>query len=537
MGSARAGGSGNTDACVASWTSKCGVDTYDDTTISRAAGNRGGLGLRPERGTSEDENNPNPGYTDNAVAADSGDIYFYSPEQLETGKGIPTRENLYVFREGSVRHVATLNDDPYCLPKSNVFVAPLCSDGAAGRLQVTDDGRYAAFITTTQLTPYDNMGYGEMYRYDAVNREIACMSCDPKGAPPTEDVWGSQGGRFITNDGRVFFETVDPLDPRDTNGVGDVYEFVDGKPQLITTGTGTATGAEGEFSAESISGLYGVSADGVDVYFGTFDTLVGQDRNGQSLKFYDARTGGGFPYVPPPLPCEAADECHGTTSEAAQALRKGTVSDLGKTGNVQAKKKTKKKKSRKHRKVRKHHGRKKEAPWKEGNEEVAQREGDPPYREGPVKMSARPKIVMMIVSAVGLFGLSATAASASVPVLAYDIIPSSTQAGGHPDLQISFSLQTGRKQQVETGLSMECDCQNPRFVTINTPAGVIGNPHAAPRCRAVDFANEHCPVDSQIGFIQVGLSLTSAGDLPVVAGVLQPHPPRRRSRPTRFSRF
>ncbi len=172
------------------------------------------------------------------------------------------------------------------------------------------------------------------------------MSCDPKGAPPTEDVWGSQGGRFITNDGRVFFETVDPLDPRDTNGVGDVYEFVDGKPQLITTGTGTATGAEGEFSAESISGLYGVSADGVDVYFGTFDTLVGQDRNGQSLKFYDARTGGGFPYVPPPLPCEAADECHGTTSEAAQALRKGTVSDLGKTPETSRRRRRRRRRNR-----------------------------------------------------------------------------------------------------------------------------------------------------------------------------------------------
>ncbi len=92
--SAGAGGSGNTDACVASWTSKCGVNTYDDTTISRAAGNRGGLDFWPERGTSEDENNPNPGYTDNAVAADSGDILLLFPRAAQR----PERE----FRRGRI---------------------------------------------------------------------------------------------------------------------------------------------------------------------------------------------------------------------------------------------------------------------------------------------------------------------------------------------------------------------------------------------------------------------------------------------------
>ena len=42
----------------------------------------------------------------------------------------------------------------------------------------------------------------------------------------------------------------------------------------------------------------GVSPNGVDVYFATFDTLVPQDLNGAFLKFYDARTGGGFEFTP-----------------------------------------------------------------------------------------------------------------------------------------------------------------------------------------------------------------------------------------------
>ena len=105
---------------------------------------------------------------------------------------------------------------------------------------MTPNGHYAAFVTTTKLTPYDNQGYAEMYRYDADTRKIVCVSCNPDGSPPSSDVLGSQGGRFITDDGRVFFGTDEPLEPRDSNQASDVYEFVEGRPQLITTGTGTS---------------------------------------------------------------------------------------------------------------------------------------------------------------------------------------------------------------------------------------------------------------------------------------------------------
>ena len=108
VSSGASGTAGNTDSCASTWTSECDVKTYDDSRISTTHGNRGGLG-------SWDRSNTNPGYTDNAIAAKSGDIYFYSPEQLVAGKGTPGKENLYVYRGGSVRHVATLEDDPYCI--------------------------------------------------------------------------------------------------------------------------------------------------------------------------------------------------------------------------------------------------------------------------------------------------------------------------------------------------------------------------------------------------------------------------------------
>ena len=81
----------------------------------------------------------------------------------------------------------------------------------------------------------------------------------------------------------------DPLTPKDTNRVEDVYEYVDGRPQLITTGTNSVHHPDLELP-QPHRGFEGVSADGLDVYFSTYDTLVGQDHNGEYLKFYDART-------------------------------------------------------------------------------------------------------------------------------------------------------------------------------------------------------------------------------------------------------
>ena len=47
------------------------------------------------------------------------------------------------------------------------------------------------------------------------------------------------------------------------------------------------------------SGLLGATADGKDAYFFTRDSLVPQDKNGPTMKIYDAREGGGFPYTLP----------------------------------------------------------------------------------------------------------------------------------------------------------------------------------------------------------------------------------------------
>ena len=128
----------------------------------------------------------------------------------------------------------------------------------------------------------------------------------------------SQSGRFMSDDGRVVFATSDALVEGDTNGLVDVYEFVGGRPQLISSGTAQADLLPGNhFYPGEYTGVEAISHDGVDIFFSTYDTLApDEDFNGQFMKFYDARTNGGFTPPPAHLPCVAADECHGDENPA-----------------------------------------------------------------------------------------------------------------------------------------------------------------------------------------------------------------------------
>jgi hypothetical protein len=326
-------GKGDTDGCNAGWTERCDV--------------------RPV--------NPDRPLLDNTFASGNGDVYFYSPEQLDSSNpGINNQRNLYVFRNGQPQYVSTFD-----------------AGTEVDRMQVSPDDSHMAFLTRSRMTHYDNQGWEEMYTWDPGTGAIQCTSCIPTGEPPilshvdpcfqcttkTKDVDASESGPFMTDDGRVAFSTTDALVPRDTNRTIDVYEFAGNRPQLISRGTGDRVKAGGRLFYPGLNtGFEGFSTDGTDLYFSTFDTLVPQDRNGSFVKFYDARTGGGFPATPPPLPCSAADECHGDSSAPPPHSAVGTGGDLGDGGNLQPVRK--KRKGRHHRKKsthvkkhgRRHHG-------------------------------------------------------------------------------------------------------------------------------------------------------------------------------------
>jgi hypothetical protein len=315
-----AGEPGNTDSCSASWTAECGVVAYSGWSYANANGGAGGNGI-----------------SDSPIASANGDIYFYSPEQLDGDHGVAGQQNLYDYREGRARYVTTLAPGRHCQPSGFGKSEEACTDGPIARLQVTPDDTHMAFVSEDRLTSYDNAGHLEMYSYTPATGAIVCDSCRPDGQPPTADVAASQDGLFLTSDGRAFFSTPEPLVPQDTNQGTDVYEFVDGRPQLITPGTGTATAGTGSFggggggnlvSVDEIPGLVAVSANGTDVYFSTFDSLISEDHNGNFLKFYDARTNGGIAQPTPVPPCAAAEECHGPGTEAPQLPTQGTAANL-----------------------------------------------------------------------------------------------------------------------------------------------------------------------------------------------------------------
>jgi hypothetical protein len=197
-----------------------------------------------------------------------------------------------------------------------------------------------------------------MYRFDADTNTLICVSCNTEGKGPAGDVQAAMGGPFLADDGRVFFTSPDALVPADSDGLYSVYEYVEGHAQLISSGTGVEdhfpslddTLVFGPLYDPAYVGLESVSGDGRDVFFATYDTLVPTDTNGRFLKFYDARTGGGFPYQVPLLPCEAADECHAQTADAPAELAVGSGAALA-GGNLQPatnKKRGKKGRSKRH---------------------------------------------------------------------------------------------------------------------------------------------------------------------------------------------
>jgi len=301
-------GTGNGSSCGAGWIGGCSVEV-----VPRPYHNAGGSTEPP---------------LDTVMASEAGDLYFYSPEQLDGSRGALGLRNLYVYRGGGVH-----------------FVAALQPSSPSMRMNVAPDGSHMALVTRSQLTSYNAGGHAEMYTYDAAARAIKCVSCLPSGNPPSGDVEASQNGLFMTEDGRAFFSTDDSLVAQDANGIEDVYEFVEGRPQLISTGTGDTAG-----NSFRPAGLVGVSEDGTDAFFGTYNTMVPEDENGGFLKFYDARTNGGFPFNKPPAPCAAADECHGPeTAQPANPII-STGANLSGRGNFH-----KARHKRHHKRHRKHH--------------------------------------------------------------------------------------------------------------------------------------------------------------------------------------
>jgi hypothetical protein len=275
------------------------------------------------------------------VSADGSHVLFVSLKRLG-GQGKSGKDNLYVWSDGAVRFIGTLEHIDVTGQEEGVsgfFVGGLglWTTYAFGRVgpdagpandpsRSTADGRFFVFQSRANLTGYDSEGHPEVYRYDSQEGSLMCVSCNPTLAAAVSggqlESLSASGNQFapgnslapthnITEDGQeVFFETKDALAPGDVDGAQDVYEWVaeggggcaqpDGCLSLVSSGHSAAADY-----------LYAVSHDGHDVFFRTGDRLLPVDSDA-TPSIYDARVGGGFPEGEP-SPCQD-EACRGSAT-------------------------------------------------------------------------------------------------------------------------------------------------------------------------------------------------------------------------------
>ncbi|MFL5872196.1 MAG: hypothetical protein ACJ75T_01800 [Solirubrobacterales bacterium] len=245
-------------------------------------------------------------------------IYFVSTSVLDENSNAQGQEaeagknNLYAWQEGSVRFIATL------LPGDNNTGAGESGDWhpapAQRSAQTSPDGHVLAFISEAKLTEADNFGicpHGfdpegtceEVYVYHSDSDALTCASCNPVGAlplgnsalPATKTSGGYlQQTRFVSDSGRVYFDSRDSLSPQDTNdGVEDVYQYEpDGTGSCAKEGGCVSLISAGREPVDS--NFLAADTTGKNVFFTTRDQLVLRDKD-DLLDVYVAREGGGFP--------------------------------------------------------------------------------------------------------------------------------------------------------------------------------------------------------------------------------------------------
>jgi hypothetical protein len=258
--------------------------------------------------------------------------------------------------------------------------------------RVSPDGEYLAFMSSRSLTGYDNIDANsgvadeEVYLYKYApggTGQTKCVSCEPSGARPvgvydTKNVgegiglvvdrpkiwgthvegvdhwlagnipgWTSVGlkvsfyqSRYLSDSGRLFFNSADALAPKDVNGKEDVYEYEPAgtgscEAEVIEGGC-VALISSGESQQESA--FLDASVNGNDVFFLTNSKLT-PDALEASSNVYDARVCGvggaeSCPSVPPTPPAPCGSEACKAAAPAQPTFQTPASSTLTGAGNL-----------------------------------------------------------------------------------------------------------------------------------------------------------------------------------------------------------
>ncbi|MCW3027756.1 MAG: hypothetical protein JWN81_967, partial [Solirubrobacterales bacterium] len=271
------------------------------------------------------------------------------------------------------------NDEPDWLRNPEIHLGRLTS-------RVSPNGRFVAFMSERSLTGYNNVDANskaegahdeEVFVYDASTGHMVCASCklgeQPHGVLDTErsgegngllvdrpQIWnerwlaGSIPGwtplnvdfapyqsRYLSDQGRLFFNSPEALVEKDTNGKEDVYQYEPAGVGGCTISAGcVALISSG--SSKQESAFIDATPSGNDVFFITSQQLVSSDRD-SSFDLYDARVCTEAspcitPPPPPPPPCSNEATCRPPTSPQAGfggAPTSATFSGPGNAGSVE----------------------------------------------------------------------------------------------------------------------------------------------------------------------------------------------------------
>jgi hypothetical protein len=314
------------------------------------------------------------------LGASEDGSYLYFVAESSLASGAPAGEpNLYVRQDGVTKFVAALSRGD----------GTDWGEGIGIPVRVSSDGKWLEFMSQRSLTGYDNRDAvsgkpdAEVYLYSAGSDRLVCASCDPTGARPTgaeysklePDGGGLTGGprglwsphgwvaatvpgwlrydlgdfanqpRYLSNSGRLFFNSGDALVPQDVNGTQDVYEY---EPP----GVGDCRSASSTFSEKSggcvalisagtsaeESAFLEASEDGGDVFFLTYSKLAPQDYDA-SLDVYDAHTCTSsapcFPAaVPQPPACTTAEACRAAPTPQPALFGAPSSATFSGAGNI-----------------------------------------------------------------------------------------------------------------------------------------------------------------------------------------------------------
>jgi DNA-binding beta-propeller fold protein YncE len=322
-----------------------------------------------------------------APGASQGECPRYPEETAEAGATC----NLYVSEPDpqasgrrQIRFIASLSaQDASDWGQGSSSRISMHENLASVTSRVSPSGQYLAFMSDRSLTGYDNRDATsgvpdeEVYLYDAQSGRLVCASCNPNEGPgggwqrphgvfdtelageglgllaDSPEIWrerwlaGSIPGwtfnisatttrpysvqqpRYLSNEGRLFFDSADDLVSQATDGKENVYEY---EPEGVGTcqASSGCVGliSSGTSSQESV--FLDASENGDDVFFMTAAKLVAADED-EAFDIYDARVcSEASPCLSSPAanprPCESTSSCRSAPTSGAPAPGPATTS-------------------------------------------------------------------------------------------------------------------------------------------------------------------------------------------------------------------